>query len=47
MKRILIPFEVIHAPLNALACAAKISKNRSVPVYGIFLKEPTEGFGFR
>lgn len=47
MKRILIPFTVMHTPLNALAFAAKISKEQSVPIHGIFLKEAPESIGFR
>lgn len=47
MKRILVPFSAMHTPLNVMAFAAKISKEHSVPVHGIFLKEPTEGPRFR
>lgn len=47
MKRILVPFSAMHTPLNVMALSAKISKERSVPVHGIFLKEPTEGLRFR
>lgn len=47
MKRILIPFAATHSPVNLLAFTAKILKEHSVPVHGIFLKEPTEGSRFR
>lgn len=47
MKRILIPCAVMHTRLNVIAFAAKISKEKSVPVHGFFLKEPAEGDSFK
>jgi nucleotide-binding universal stress UspA family protein len=46
MQRILIPCQVTHMRLNVIAFAVSISKEKSVPVHGFFLKDEPDDNSF-